>query len=149
MKTSSMKVHALGGVAAKVLMEALWLGRLARPDLCFIIGRLASRVASWTRWEDKQLLRMISYLHGSSDTFDTCLAATACHHDTPQLRTFTDSDFSSCPHTAQSTSGIYITVGSTEFGFPLRWSSKKQTSAARSTPEAEGIAMASAMFGDA
>ncbi|CAE7244859.1 RPS6KA5 [Symbiodinium natans] len=35
----------LSHVAAKVLMKALWLGRLARPDLCFIIGRLAEAIA--------------------------------------------------------------------------------------------------------
>ena len=52
---------ALSDAAAKVLMKALWLGPLAHPDLCFIIGRLASRVASWTHWEHKQLLGMISY----------------------------------------------------------------------------------------
>ena len=115
---------ALSEAAAKALMKTLWLGRFARHDLCFIIGRLASRVACWTRWEGKQLLRMMSYLHGS---IDTCLAATVCHHDTPKLCIFTDSDFSPCPRTAKSISGIYITVGSTEFGFPLWLSSKKRT----------------------
>ncbi|CAE7223108.1 unnamed protein product [Symbiodinium natans] len=136
----------LSHVAAKVLMKALWLGRLARPDLCFIIGRLASRVAAWTKWEDKQLLRLISYLHG---TTGLCLAATVNHHEAPQIHIFTDSDFASCPHSAKSTSGIYMTIGSTDFRFPLWWASKKQTSVARSTPEAEAIAMASAMFGEA
>ena len=89
---------------------------------------------------------MISYLHGSSET---CLAATVCHHKTPQVHIYSDSDFASCLHSAKSISGIIVTEGSTEFGFPLWCSSKKQTSAARSTPEAESIAMPSAMFGEA
>ena len=32
----------LSGVAARILLKALWLGRLAQPDLCFISGRLAA-----------------------------------------------------------------------------------------------------------
>ena len=52
----------LSGVAARMLMKALWLGRPSRPDLCFIIGRLAARVSSWSHWDDHQVLRMISLL---------------------------------------------------------------------------------------
>ena len=127
-------------------MKALWLGRLARPDLCFIIGRLASRVSQWSRWEDRQLLRMISYLHWTSDF---CLSASVAHGATPQLHIYTDSDFGSCPHTAKSTSGVLMQVATGEHRFPVWWTSKRQTSVARSTPEAEAIAMASAMFGEA
>ena len=125
-------------------MKASWLGCLARPDLCFIIGRLACRVASWTHWGDKQLLRMISYPHGSSET---CLAASVCHHETLQLHIYTDSDFASCPHSAKSTSGIVFTVEAQHSLAVHSW--KEQTSVARSTPEAESIAMASAVFGEA
>ena len=140
------KTGELNSVAAKVLMKALWLGRLARPDLCFIIGRLASRVSQWSRWEDRQLLRMISYLHWTSDF---CLSASVAHGATPQLHIYTDSDFGSCPHTAKSTSGVLMQVATGEHRFPVWWTSKRQTSVARSTPEAEAIAMASAMFGEA
>ncbi len=48
-------------------MRALWLSRLCRPDLGFIIARLASMVTTWSRFEDKQLHRCIAYLHGTSD----------------------------------------------------------------------------------
>ena len=140
------KTGELNSVAAKVLMKALWLGRLARPDLCFIIGRLASRVSQWSRWEDRQLLRMISYLHWTSDF---CLSASVAHGATPQLHIYTDSDFGSCPHTAKSTSSVLMQVATGEHRFPVWWTSKRQTSVARSSPEAEAIAMVSAMFGEA
>ena len=127
-------------------MKALWLGRLARPALWFIIGRLASRVSQWSRWEDRQLLRMISYLHWTSDL---CLSASVAHGVTPQLRIYTGSDFGSCPHTAKSTSSILMLLATGEHRFPVWWTPKRQSSVARSTPEAEAIAMASAMFGGA
>ena len=48
--------------AAKALMRLLWLSRLSRPDLSFIIGRLASNVSRWSKWDDRQLHRVVSYL---------------------------------------------------------------------------------------
>ena len=42
--TGSMKPHS-----AKVLMKGLWLARLARPDISYSVGRLASRITVWTR----------------------------------------------------------------------------------------------------
>ena len=58
------EMHAF---AARVLMRCLWLSRLARPDLSFAVQRLASRVTRWTKWEDRQMLRLISYLNATSD----------------------------------------------------------------------------------
>ena len=73
------KTGELNIVAAKVLMTTLWLGRLARPDLCFIIGSWL--LVSWSRWEDRQLLRMMSYLRSTSDL---CLSASVAHGEMPQ-----------------------------------------------------------------
>ena len=55
----------LAPVACKVLMKALWLARLARPDILKPIGGLASNVQKWSRNHDKQLLRLIQYLSGT------------------------------------------------------------------------------------
>ena len=41
--------------ASKILMKALWLGRLARPDIVKPIGDLATHVQKWSRNHDKQL----------------------------------------------------------------------------------------------
>ena len=56
----------LAPVACKVLMKALWLARLARPDILKPIGDLASNVQKWSRNHDRQLLRLIQYLVGTS-----------------------------------------------------------------------------------
>ena len=89
--------------AAKVLMRCLWLSRLARPDLSFAAQRLATRVTRWTLWEDRQMLRLISYVHSTADHM---IQATVDPNESPELVVYTDSGFASCPHTAKSTSGV-------------------------------------------
>ena len=39
--------------ACKILMKALWLGRLARPDVIKSINDLITKVQSWSRGDDK------------------------------------------------------------------------------------------------
>ena len=67
----------------------------------------------------------------------------------PTLLVYIDSDFASCPYTSKSISGIVCVLQTGSSYFPLLWSSKKQSSTARSTTEAELIACASALFGEA
>ena len=109
--------------ASRILMRCLWLARLCRADISFAVTRLASRVTRWTAWEDRQTLRLVSYIHHTRD-----LAA--------------------CPYTSRSTSGIVVHIGTGQSAFPVMWQSRKQTSVARSTPEAEMISMASALFSE-
>lgn len=40
--------------ACRILMTALWLGRLARPDIIKPINDLATKVQAWTKAEDKK-----------------------------------------------------------------------------------------------
>ena len=137
---------ALSGNASKVLMRLLWLARLSRPDLAFIVGKLASNVTRWSQWDDRQLLRVISYLNA---TREYVTVGTVSHGVEPQIFVYTDADFASCPWTAKSTSGIFIAIATCESLFPIYWQSKKQSSTARSTSESEMIAMSSGFFGEA
>ena len=52
--------------ACKLLMKALWLGRLGRPDIIKPIGNLATAVQKWSRNHDRQLARLIAYLHSTT-----------------------------------------------------------------------------------
>ena len=131
--------------AAKALMRLLWLSRLSRPDISFIVGRLASNVSRWSRWDDRQLHRLVSYIHHTHT--HRCYGKVSYSHG-PVVRAYSDSDFASCPWTAKSTSGIVIGVQTGEAFFPLFWQSKKQSSVARSASEAESIALAATLFGE-
>eukprot|EP00435_Cladocopium_sp_Y103_P068276 s2538_g31.t1 len=78
--------------ACKILMKALWLGRLARPDIVKPINDLATKVQAWTPAEDKKLLRLISYI---DSTPHYRLVGTV--NDKPEdlhLELFVDADFS-------------------------------------------------------
>ena len=131
--------------AAKALMRLLWLSRLSRPDLSFIIGRLASNVSRWSKWDDRQLHRVVSYFKHTISLM--CFGRVSYGHK-PELYVYTDADFAACPWTARSTTGIFIGVKTGDSLFPIHWQSRKQSSIARSTPEAEMIAFASALYGE-
>ena len=53
----------LAPISCKILMKALWLGRLARPDIIKPIQDLATQVQKWPRNNDKQLHRLICYVN--------------------------------------------------------------------------------------
>ena len=55
----------LAPYACKILIKALWLGRLARPYIVKPINDLATKVQFWIRGEDKKLLRLIQYIHAT------------------------------------------------------------------------------------
>jgi len=92
------------------------------------------------------VLRLVSYLNS---TCEYVMRAAVEPGQAPTLLVYTDSDFASCPYTSKSTSGVVYVLRTGSSHFPLLWSWKKQSSTARSTTEAELIACASALFGEA
>ena len=121
---------ALHQRAAKILMKTLWLARLSRPDLSFIVARLATKISRWSRADDKQLFRLMSYL---CHTPSLQLVGRVGKHGEVSVSAFTDADFGACPVSAKSTSGVFLTINTGEYKFPIVWYSKKQSSVARST----------------
>ena len=65
-----------------------------------------------------------------------------------ELHVYADADLASCVHTARSTSGMMIFLSSGASRWPIAWNSRRQTSVARSTTEAEIISMAGAVFSE-
>ena len=125
-------------------MKLLWLGRLSRPDLIKPIGDLATQIQKWTRNCDKQLYRLVCYLHSSTHL---CLQGSV---DDPtgklELRLFVDADFAGDRQDVKSTSGGYLALVGPRSFFPLAWVSKKQTSVSRSTTEAEVVSLAHSLM---
>ena len=137
----------LAGEACGVLMKNLYAARLSRPDLLKPINELAKSVTKWTRNQDRQLWRLMSYMK-STRHFQLEGYVNNKAEDL-HLELFVDADFSGERKDSKSTSGAWMRLAGTQTSFPLMWSSKRQTSTSRSTTEAEVIAMASAIFGEA
>ena len=130
--------------ACKILMKALWLGRLARPDIIKPINDLATKVQSWSRGDDKKVLRLIQYI---ASTPHYRLVGTI--QDKPEdleLRLFVDADFAGDRSTARSTSGGFLVLTGPSSFFPLAWISKRQTSTSRSTTESEVVSLAHSLY---
>ena len=115
-----------------ILGSVMW-GQLAtRPDLSFAVS-LLSRFQSnpgIDHW--KALLHVVGYI---KNTLDFGLT----YHRDAELTPagFVDSDYGGCRDTRRSTSGYVFTMA----GGPVTWSSKRQSTVALSTVEAEYVAM--------
>ena len=53
----------LGSVAARIVLKALYMARLNRPDLLWTVNQLAREVTKWNVACDKRLHRLMSYIH--------------------------------------------------------------------------------------
>jgi len=136
----------LSDSACALLMKALWLARLARPDCQKPIGDLATHIQRWNKNDDKRLYRLICYLVSSKE-----YRLVGYVHDAPgdlSLKLFVDADFSGEVEDSKSTSGGWLCLVGPRSFFPLFWVSKKQTSTSRSTTEAEMVSLATTLFGE-
>ena len=57
----------LSPVAAKLVLKALFVARMGRPDIPWTVNVLARDVTKWTVACDKRLHRLISYMHHSKE----------------------------------------------------------------------------------
>ena len=54
-------------VCSQIVLICLYLARIGRPDILWLVNKLARAVTKWTRACDKRLARLISYIHHTSD----------------------------------------------------------------------------------
>ena len=121
-------------IAARVLMKVLFAARMARYDLLRATQGLASRVTKWSPDCDKALHRLMCYIHSTISHKMTCFIG-----DSPQeckLWCFADADHAG-EHDNRSTSGCCLVLVGPNTYYPLTAFSKKQTSTAMSSTEAE------------
>ena len=134
---------ALAPVASKIVLKALYLARLARPDLLYSVNALAREVTKWTAACDKRLHRLMSYIHHTKEhvmmSFVGDLAIDC------KIMLFCDASFAGDLADSKSTSGaILCLVGPNTFA-PISWMCKKQGAVSHSSTEAEVISMDAAV----
>lgn len=131
-KTSSEKKGMDDKPYRSILGSVMW-GQLAtRPDLAFSISLLARFQANPGIEHWKALIHVVGYIR---NTLDYGLTYSRDFDISPTA--FVDADYGGCKDTRRSTSGYVFTMA----GGAVTWSSKRQSTVALSTVEAEYVAM--------
>ena len=121
-------------IASRVLMKVLFAARMARFDLLRATQGLASRVTKWSSDCDKSLHRLMCYIHSTLDR--TMIGFVGGPPEACKTWLFADSDHAG-EHDNRSTSGCLLALVGPNTFYPLTAFSKKQTSTAMSSTEAE------------
>lgn len=106
----------------------------SRPDIMYAVCVLSRYMQAPTQTHLKGAKRVLRYLKGTSD-YGVWYEA----KDELKLVGYSDSDWAGCIDDMRSTSGYLFSLGSG----PFSWNSKKQSTTAQSTAEAEYIACSS------
>ena len=123
-------------IASRVLMKLLFAARMARYDLLRAVQGLASRVTKWSSDCDKAFHRLMCYVNSTKDYTMKCFIGDAPSEC--KLWLFADSDHAG-EHDNKSTSGGILVLAGPNTYHPLAGFSKKQTSTALSSTEAEVV----------
>ena len=112
----------------------LYLSTRSRPDIAFAVGNAARYCAEPSQSHWSAVKRILRYLKGTADL------GLLYERANPNLAGYSDADWAGDINDRKSTSGYVFMLS----GSAISWRSKKQTSVALSTAEAEYIALSSA-----
>ena len=122
-------------MTSSAIVRALQYLSLTRPDVAFRVSKLSQFMHAPTFQHWSALKRLLRYLQGTNSKGLLLQKGSALN-----LHAFTDADWAGDKNTYRSTTGYIVFLGSN----PIAWSSKRQSTLARSTTEAEFRAVASA-----
>ena len=117
----------------------MYLAIGTRPDIAYAVGKLAQYNSDPGRQHWQAVKHIFRYLKGTMDLKLTYSAITSPIASHPFI-TYSDSDHASCLDTRRSVGGYAVKVGTGA----VSWSSKKQSTVALSSTEAEYIATVAA-----
>ena len=133
----------LAHCAARIVLKALFVARMSRPDCLWSVNTLAREVTKWNVACDKRLHRLISYMHNTKDIVQVCIVG-----DRPEdcmLALFTDASFAGDLRDSKSTTGSLLALVGPSTFVPISWMCKKQSAVSHSSSEAEVVALDAAL----
>ncbi|KAH9801961.1 retrovirus-related pol polyprotein from transposon RE2 [Citrus sinensis] len=116
------------------LVGSLQYLTFTRPDITHAVNKVCQHFQSPTKQDLKAVTRILCYLKGTLD-----FGLRFLEQSSNQLYAFSESDWAGCLETRRSTTGFCVYLGANL----ILWCSKKQSTVARSTAEAEYRALSS------
>jgi hypothetical protein len=140
--TTMAKLMAEPGIfqstAPSIVMSALYLARMARPDILSTVTRISTEFCKWSAFSDRLLTRLMSYL---KETQGAVLTGRIERGADLHFQAFADADLGT-PDSPRSTSGGALFVGDGKKSmFLISWHSKRQCATSSSTAEAEIVSL--------
>ena len=62
----------LADSSARIVLKALYVARISRPDIYFAVNTLARKVTRWTQACDRRLRRLVSFMHWTQNWVQHC-----------------------------------------------------------------------------
>ena len=103
------------------------------------MNKLARSNTKWTKACDKQLNRLISYIHHTCEYIEYCYVGNIAKQC--RLGLFQDCDFAGDLEDSKSTSGGTLCIIGSHTFVPISWMCKKQTAVSQSSTESEIISL--------
>ena len=93
--------------AASFIMKLMYGARIAMPQICVIVSRLASQITKCSADSDRRLLRVYGYLHANADKM---LTGTLAKSDRKHLKiiAWPDADLNGDFMSTKSTDGFFV-----------------------------------------
>ena len=132
-------VGELSKLCSPIVLKCLYLARIGRLDILWSVNKLARSIAKWTNACDKQLSRLISYIHHTCDYKQYCHVGDTAKQC--RLGLCQDSDFAGDLEDSKSTSGGTLCIFGIHTFVPISWMCKKQTAVSHSSTESEIISL--------
>ena len=129
----------LSKYAFKIVLKCWNLARIRRPDILWSVNKLARSITKWTKTCDKQLFRLIFYIHYTSEYKQYCHVGNTAEQCI--LGLFQDSDFTRDLEDAKSTSDGTMSIFGSHTFVPISWMCKKQTTVSDGSTESEIISL--------
>ena len=132
-------VGGLSQVCSQIVLKCLYLARIGRLDILWLVNKLARSITKLTKACDKRLSCLVPYIH------HTCEHKQYCHVGNTakqcRLGLFQDSDFAGDLEDSKCASGGTLCIIGIHTFVPISWMCKKQTSVSHSSTESEIISL--------
>ena len=123
----------------------MYVSRATRPDITFATNWMARKVAAWSTAQDKELEQLIGYLNATSGASLESTVDVRDRKGNLWLEMWVDADHAGEPQRRSTTGWTLLLRGAHGTNALLDWASRKQNVVARSSGEAETVALNDAL----